>query len=559
MKHLNKYSSRVTQDESQPAAQAMLHALGLDDSDFSKPFVGIASTGYEGNPCNMHLNDLAKSVKKGTQNANLVGLIFNTIGVSDGISMGTPGMRYSLPSRDVIADSMETVVEGLSYDALITVVGCDKNMPGALMAMLRLNRPSILVYGGTIASGCHEGKKLNIVSAFEAWGEKVAGKISAAQYKSVKKKACPGAGACGGMYTANTMASAIEALGMALPFNSSNPAVGELKIKESERAGCAIKHLLEHDIKPSDIVNRKSLENAIRLIAVLGGSTNAVLHFLAIAKAANVPFSLADFQKISDETPFLADLKPSGKYLMEDVHAIGGVPAVLKYLLNAGMLHGDCLTVTGKTLAENLSEVDSLSPGQEIIKPIDKPIKTTGHLRILKGNLSPAGSVAKITGKEGVKFRGPARVFDSEHETNAAIANGKVKRGEVIVIRYEGPTGGPGMPEMLKPTAAIMGAGLGNEVALITDGRFSGGTHGFVVGHVAPEAQKGGPIALLKNGDIIKIDADKNTLEVELSTEELALRKQLWTAPKLKVERGILYKYAKTVSCASEGCVTDNF
>jgi len=559
MKKLNKYSQRVTQDDSQPAAQAMLHAVGLKEEDFNKPLVGIASTGYEGNPCNMHLNDLAKDVKAGTLDADLVGLIFNTIGVSDGISMGTPGMRYSLPSRDVIADSMETVVEGLSYDALVTVVGCDKNMPGALMAMLRVNRPSVLVYGGTIASGCHEGKKLDVVSAFEAWGEKVAGKITDEEFKNVKKKACPGAGACGGMYTANTMASAIEALGMSLPFNSSNPALGDEKRKEAKAAGAALRLLLERDIKPSDIVTKKSMENAVRLITVLGGSTNAVLHFLAIAKAADIEFGLNDFQRISDETPFLADLKPSGKYLMEDVHAVGGIPAVLKYLLKQGMLHGDCLTVTGKTLAENLAEVKDLHPEQDVIKPVDKPIKTTGHLRVLKGNLSPTGAVAKITGKEGLQFEGPARVFEGEYETNDAIKNGEVQKGDVIVIRYEGPKGGPGMPEMLKPTAAIMGAGLGNDVALITDGRFSGGTHGFVVGHVTPEAQEGGPIALIQNGDLIKIDAEKNTIEVELSDAELALRKQLWKEPQLKVKRGVLYKYAKTVSCASVGCVTDNF
>jgi dihydroxy-acid dehydratase len=559
MKKLNKYSQRVTQDDSQPAAQAMLYAVGLREEDFEKPLVGIASTGYEGNPCNMHLNDLAQDVKAGTSSANLIGLIFNTIGVSDGISMGTPGMRYSLPSRDVIADSMETVVEGLSYDGLVTVVGCDKNMPGALMAMLRVNRPYVLVYGGTIASGCNEGKKLDIVSAFEAWGEKVAGKITDEEFKNVKKNACPGAGACGGMYTANTMASAIEALGMSLPFNSSTPAIGNAKRTEAKAAGAAVRLLLERDIKPSDIVTKKSMENAVRLIIVLGGSTNAVLHFLAIAKAADVEFGLADFQRISDETPFLADLKPSGKYLMEDIHAVGGIPAVLKYLLKEGMLHGDCLTVTGQTLAENLEAVNDLHPKQDVIRTVDNPIKATGHLRVLTGNLSPTGAVAKITGKEGLKFTGPARVFEGEYEANDAIKNQEVKKGEVIVIRYEGPKGGPGMPEMLKPTAAIMGAGLGNDVALITDGRFSGGTHGFVVGHVTPEAQEGGPIALLQNGDLIMIDAEKNTLKVELTNEELALRKQRWKQPQLKVSRGVLYKYAKTVSCASEGCVTDNF
>lgn len=554
---LNKYSCRVTQDDSQPAAQAMLHAIGLSKDDLKKPFVGIASTGYEGNPCNMHLNDLAKKVKEGTLNEDLVGLIFNTIGVSDGISMGTPGMRYSLPSRDVIADSMETVVEGMSYDGLVTVVGCDKNMPGALMAMLRVNRPSVLVYGGTIASGCHEGKKLDVVSAFEAWGKKNAGKIEDTEYQSVIEKACPGAGACGGMYTANTMASAIEALGMALPFNSSNPALSEAKKEESVRAGEAVRLLLEKDIKPSDIVTKKSLENAIRLVTVLGGSTNAVLHFLAIASTAGVDFTLDDFQRISDTTPFLADLKPSGKYLMEDVHEVGGIPAVMKYLLEEGMLHGDCLTVTGKTLTENLAEVKPLSEGQDVIKPLNAPIKATGHLRILKGNLSPTGAVAKITGKEGLKFTGTARVFNSEYEANDGIREGKVVKGDVVVIRYEGPQGGPGMPEMLKPTAAIIGAGLGNDVALITDGRFSGGSHGFVVGHVSPEAQVGGPIALVENGDQITVDATLNTINLHVSEDDLEERKRKWKAPELKFKRGVLSKYARTVSSASEGCVTD--
>ena len=556
---LNKYSQRVTQDDSQPAAQAMLHAIGLNEEDFSKPFVGIASTGYEGNPCNMHLNELAKLVKKGTLKEDLVGLIFNTIGVSDGISMGTPGMRFSLPSRDIIADSMETVVEGMSYDALVTVVGCDKNMPGALIAMLRVNRPSVLLYGGTISSGCHEGKKLDVVSAFEAWGQKNAGNIEEKEYKSIIKKACPGAGACGGMYTANTMAAAIEALGMSLPFNSSNPALSDAKKNESIEAGRALRLLIEKDIKPSDIVTKKALENAIRLVTVLGGSTNAVLHFLAIASAANVSFTLDDFQRISDSTPFLADLKPSGKYLMEDLHRVGGVPAVLKYMLSVGMLNGDCMTVTGKTLAENLASVPDLSEGQDVILPIDKPIKNSGHIRVLKGNLSPTGAVAKITGKEGLIFTGKAKVFDSEYDANDGIRKGEVVKGDVVVIRYEGPKGGPGMPEMLKPTAAIIGAGLGNDVALITDGRFSGGTHGFVVGHISPEAQEGGPIAFVKQGDEITIDAVKNTITLNISTEEMALRKSIWIAPPLKVKRGSLYKYAKLVSPASEGCVTDNF
>ncbi|MHC9087754.1 dihydroxy-acid dehydratase [Tenacibaculum sp. IMCC1] len=556
---LNKFSKQVTQDDTQPAAQAMLHAIGLSKSDLEKPLVGIASTGYEGNPCNMHLNDLAKLVKEGTENADLVGLIFNTIGVSDGISMGTPGMRYSLPSRDVIADSMETVVQAMSYDGLVTVVGCDKNMPGALMAMLRLNRPSVLVYGGTIASGCHEGKKLDVVSAFEAWGEKVAGTITQKEYQNVIEKACPGAGACGGMYTANTMASAIEALGMSLPYNSSNPAISNNKEQESIKAGEALRVLLEKDIKPSDIVTKKSLENAVRLVTVMGGSTNAVLHFLAIAKAADVQFTLEDFQRISDETPFLADLKPSGKYLMEDVHKVGGTPAVLKYLLEKGLLHGDCLTVTGKTLEENLATVPSLTEGQEVIKPTEQPIKATGHLRMLYGNLAKEGSVAKITGKEGLYFSGKAKVFEGEYEANDGIRDGKVEKGDVVVIRYEGPKGGPGMPEMLKPTAAIMGAGLGKDVALITDGRFSGGTHGFVVGHITPEAQEGGVIALVKDGDTITINAETNTINLEVSEEELTKRKQEWIAPPLKVKRGVLYKYARTVASASNGCVTDEF
>lgn len=556
---LNKFSKRVTQDETQPAAQAMLHAIGLTKSDFSKPFVGIGSTGYEGNPCNMHLNDLALHVKSGVNKANGIGLIFNTIGVSDGISMGTPGMRFSLPSRDIIADSMETVVEGMSYDGLVTVVGCDKNMPGALIAMLRLNRPSILVYGGTVDSGSCHGKKLDIVSSFEAWGAKVAGTMNEKEYQEIIENAVPGAGACGGMYTANTMASAIEALGMALPFNSSNPALGVDKKKESEQAGKQVVELLKLDLKPSDIVTKKSLQNAITLVTVLGGSTNAVLHFLAIADAANIDFTLEDFQRISDKTPFLADLKPSGKYLMEDIHQIGGTPAVLKYLLNKGMLNGDCLTVTGKTLAENLDNVSDLLANQDVVRPLENPLKQTGHIRILKGNIAVEGAVAKITGKEGLKFTGTVKVFDGEYAANDGIRNGEVKKGDVVVIRYEGPKGGPGMPEMLKPTAAIMGAGLGQDVALITDGRFSGGTHGFVVGHITPEAQVGGNIAFIENGDIITIDAELNTINVDLSDEELFKRKQNWVAPDLKVKRGVLYKYAKTVSSASLGCVTDKF
>ena len=555
---LNKFSQVVTQDPTQPAAQAMLHAIGMTDEDFEKPLIGIASTGYEGNPCNMHLNELAQDIKVGINSQSLFGLVFNTIGVSDGISMGTPGMRFSLPSRDIIADSVETVVQAMSYDGVVTVVGCDKNMPGALMALLRLNRPGILVYGGTIAAGCHNNKELDVVSAFEAWGEKVAGTIDEKEYKNVIRNACPGAGACGGMYTANTMASAIEACGMALPYNSSNPAVSEDKKGECADLGIHLKNLLEKDLKPRDIVTRKSLENALRLIAVLGGSTNAVLHFLAIAKAANIKLTLDDFQKISDTTPFLADLKPSGKYLMKDLHEIGGVPAVLKYMLKQGMLHGDCITVTGKTLAENLENIPDLTKGQTVIRLVEDPIKATGHIRILKGNLAQGGSVAKITGKEGLLFQGSARVFDGEYAANQGIMDGKVKAGEVVVIRYEGPKGGPGMPEMLKPTSAIMGAGLGKSVALITDGRFSGGTHGFVVGHIVPEAQEGGAIGLLKDGDQITIDAEKNTLSVDLSDIEFAERKAAWKKPAYKFEQGVLYKYIKSVATASEGCVTDS-
>jgi len=554
----NKYSKAVTQDPTQPAAQAMLHAIGLTDEDFQKPLIGIASTGYEGNPCNMHLNELAADIKLGINKQSLVGLIFNTIGVSDGISMGTPGMRFSLPSRDIIADSIETVVQAMSYDGVVTVVGCDKNMPGALMALLRLNRPSILVYGGTIAAGCHNDKELDVVSAFEAWGEKVAGTIDEKEYKNVIRKACPGAGACGGMYTANTMASAIEACGMALPFNASNPAISKDKKDECMSLGESLKNIIVKDLKPRDIVTHKSIENALRLISVLGGSTNAVLHFLAIAKAANINLTIDDFQKISDNTPFLADLKPSGKYLMKDLHDVGGVPAVMKYMLELDMLHGDCITVTGKTLAENLANVPSLKDNQDIIRTIEKPIKSTGHIRILKGNLAPGGSVAKITGKEGLIFKGAARVFNGEYEANDGIRKGIVKAGEVVVIRYEGPKGGPGMPEMLKPTAAIMGAGLGKSVALITDGRFSGGTHGFVVGHIVPEAQEGGAIALIKNGDLITIDAKKNTISVDLSDDELSARREKWIQPSLKFEQGILFKYIKNVSTASMGCVTDS-
>ena len=554
---MKKYSHWVSQDPSQPAAQAMLHAIGLSKDDMEKPFIGIGSTGYEGNPCNMHLNDLAKILKKSILKENLVGLIFNTIGVSDGISMGTPGMRFSLPSRDIIADSMETVVGGMSYDGLVTVVGCDKNMPGALMAMLRLNRPSIMVYGGTIASGKFKDKKLDVVSAFEAWGEKVAGKISNKDFQCIIENACPGAGSCGGMYTANTMASAIEAMGFCLPNNSSTPATSNEKPSDVERVGKYMSVLINNDIKPRDIITKKSLQNAMTLVTALGGSTNAVLHLLAIAHTAEIDFNLDDFQKISNQTPYLADLKPSGKYLMEDLHKAGGTSAVLKYLLREGLIIGDCMTITGKTLEENLKELPELKTEQKIIHKINSPIKKSGHIRILKGNLAKEGSVAKITGKEGLKFRGKANVFNGEFEANDGIKEGLVKKGDVVVIRYEGPKGGPGMPEMLKPTAAIMGAGLGKDVALITDGRFSGGTHGFVVGHIAPEAQVGGVIGLVENGDYISIDAEKNTIELEVNKEELEKRKSNWIQPDLKIKKGSLYKYAKCVSSASEGCITD--
>jgi dihydroxy-acid dehydratase len=554
---LNPYSRAVTQDDSQPAAKAMLHAIGLTTEQLNRPFVGIASTGYDGNPCNMHLNDLAKNIKFAVNKYPLNGLIFNTIGISDGISMGTDGMHYSLPSRDLIADSIEMVVAGMHYDAVVTVVGCDKNMPGAMMAMLRLNRPALLVYGGTIAAGCHAGKKLDVVSAFEAWGEKVSGTINETDYQQVIQKACPGAGACGGMYTANTMASAIEAMGMSLPYSSSNPAISQDKLDEMSQVAEAINGLIEQDIKPRDIVTKAALVNAFKLVTVLGGSTNAVLHFLAIADAAGIEFTLDDFQAISAQTPFLADLKPSGKYLMEDLHQVGGVPAVMKYMLEQGWLDGHCLTVTGKTLAENLAHIKALDSSQDVVHMLDQPIKSSGHIQILQGNLASEGAVAKITGKEGEFFHGPAVTFNSEQAVNQGIAKGQVKAGDVVVIRYVGPKGGPGMPEMLKPTAAIIGAGLGKSVALITDGRFSGGTHGFVVGHVTPEAQVGGAIALVQDGDLITIDAKKNQLLLHVSDAELAQRQDQWQAPKLKMQRGVLGKYARTVSSASLGCLTD--
>lgn len=554
---LKKYSKTVTHNETLPASQAMLYALGLTENDFQKPQVGIVSTGYEGNPCNMHLNDLSSLVKKGCSNKELLGLIFHTIGVSDGIANGTEGMRYSLPSREVIADSIETVVEAQHYDAVIAVVGCDKNMPGAVMAMARLNRPSLLVYGGTIASGLHNGDKLNIVSAFEAYGAKVAGTISDLEMKSIIRKACPGPGACGGMYTANTMASAIEALGLSLPYSSSNPAVSEEKRKECVSAGEAMRLLLEKDIKPSDILTKKAFENAITLAIALGGSTNMVLHLIAMATTIGVELTLDDFQRLSDKTPLIGNLKPSGKYLMEDIHAIGGIPSVMKYLLENGMLHGDCLTVTGKTVSENLKNVKTLDKSQDVIFPLEKPIKANGHLQILYGNLAENGAVAKITGKEGERFIGRAKVFNSEAEVNEGISTGKVSKGDVVVIRYVGPQGGPGMPEMLKPTSALIGAGLGNDVALITDGRFSGGSHGFVVGHISPEACEGGPIALVEDGDTISIDAVKNELTLHISDEEISTRRKSWKTPQPRVTTGYLAKYARLVSCASKGCLTD--
>lgn len=554
---LNKYSKTITQDETQPAAQAMLYGIGLTEEDLKKAQVGIVSTGFEGNTCNMHLNDLSKVVKKGVYESGLVGLIFNTIGVSDGISNGTTGMRYSLISRDVIADSIEVVAGAQWYDALITVVGCDKNMPGALMAMGRLNRPSIMLYGGTIHSGNYKGEKLNIVSAFEALGKKIKGEITPEDFKSVIKNACPGAGACGGMYTANTMASAIEALGMSLPYSSSNPALSKEKQTECVDAGKAIRNLLEKDIKPKDIMTRKAFENAITVVMALGGSTNAVLHLIAMAKAVDVNLTLDDFQLISNKVPFLADLKPGGKFLMEDLHQVGGTPALMKLLLKEGYLHGDCLTVTGKTIKENLEKLPDLSSGQKVIADLKTPLKSTGHIQILYGNLAEQGAVAKITGIEGEFFEGPAIIFEDEFEIIDAIKNKKVKPGHVVVIRYVGPKGGPGMPEMLKPTSAIMGAGLGSSVALITDGRFSGGSHGFVVGHVTPEAFDGGTIALVKDGDKITIDAKKNFMTLHISDEEMAKRKKAWKQPALKAVKGVLYKYVQCVTSASEGCITD--
>lgn len=558
---INKFSSRITQPKSQGASQAMLYGVGLTEADMNKAQVGIASMWWEGNTCNMHLLDLADKVKQGVNEAGMVGLRFNTIGVSDGISMGTDGMSYSLQSRDLIADSIETVVAAQWYDGLVTIPGCDKNMPGCIMAMARLNRPSIMVYGGTIRPGCRkEGakeEKLDIISAFQSYGAFITGSIDESVRKDVVKKSCPGAGACGGMYTANTMASAIEAMGMSLPNSSSMPATDRGKEEECLRAGAAIKKLLELDIKPSDIMTKKAFENAIVTVVALGGSTNAVLHLIAMARAINVPLTLDDFLRINAEVPLLADLKPSGKYVMEDVHTIGGVPAVLKYLLSKGFLHGECMTVTSKTLAENLASAPDLDWTQKVIYPVETPIKSSGHLRILKGSLAPTGAVAKITGKEGEEFSGPARVFDSEELMLAALEESKIQKGDVVVIRYEGPKGGPGMPEMLTPTSAIIGAGLGNDVAMITDGRFSGGSHGFIVGHITPEAQEGGPIALVEDGDTIRINAVTNTIDLLVDEKTLAARKARWVMPPYKATKGTLFKYIRAVKSASEGCVTD--
>jgi dihydroxy-acid dehydratase len=555
---LNKYSKTITQDETQPAAQAMLYGIGLTEDDLKKAQIGVCSMGYDGNTCNMHLNDLAKLVKQGVWDSDLVGLIFNTIGISDGISNGTDGMRYSLVSRDLIADSIEAVCGGFYYDGLIALPGCDKNMPGSIIAMGRLNRPSIMVYGGTIDPGHYKGQDLNIISAFEALGQKLAGTITPEDFKEVVKHSCPGAGACGGMYTANTMASAIEALGMSLPYSSSNPALSEEKKRECLDAGKAIKILLEKNIRPKDIMTKNAFENAIVTVMIFGGSTNAVLHLIAMAKSVDVNLTQDDFQRISDKTPVLADFKPSGKYLMQELHAHGGVPAVMKYLLQKGLLHGDCLTVTGKTIAENLVSVPDLNfETQKIIYPLEQPLKKTGHLQILYGNLAEKGSVAKISGKEGERFEGPARVFNGEKDLVAGIASGRVKKGDVVVIRNEGPKGAPGMPEMLKPTSAIMGAGLGKDVALITDGRFSGGSHGFVVGHITPEAFDGGLIALVEEDDIIEIDVASKKITLKVSEDLIKVRRSKWRQPALKETKGVLFKYAMCVKDASQGCVTD--
>lgn len=556
---LNKFSKTLTQDETLPGAKAMYYAIGFQEKDFKKAQVGIVSMGWDGNPCNMHLNDFATDVKKGVNNVEgLLGLRFYTIGVSDGISMGTDGMRFSLVSRDLIADSIETNASSQYYDAIVAIPGCDKNMPGSIIAMGRLNRPSIMLYGGTIAPGHYKGEDLNIVSAFEALGQKIAGNLDEADFKGIVRNACPGPGACGGMYTANTMASAIEAMGMSLPYSASNPALSKEKEEECAAIGPAIKNLLENDIKPKDIMTRKAFDNAMTIIMVLGGSTNAVLHMVAIAKSVGIDLTPDDFQTISNKVPMLADFKPSGKYLMQDLHKHGGIPAVMKYLLGKGLLHGDCITVTGKTIAENLKDAPDLDfEKQDIIRPLENPLKATGHLQILYGNLAEKGSVAKITGKEGTRFEGTARVFEGEKHLIEGLESGRVHAGDVVVIRNIGPKGAPGMPEMLKPTGAIYGAGLGKSVALITDGRFSGGTHGFVVGHITPEAFEGGLIGLVHDDDIIEIDAVTNTINLKVSDIEIAKRKAAWKQPELKATKGVLYKYAKFVKNASEGCVTD--
>ena len=554
---LNRYSARVTQEKSQGASQAMLYGIGMTEKDMAKPQVGIASVWYEGNTCNMHLLDLAARVKEGVEAQDLIGMRFNTVGVSDAISMGTEGMSFSLQSRDLIADSIETIMYAQWYDANISIPGCDKNMPGCIIAMGRLNRPSLMVYGGTIKPGYHQGSKVDIISAFQSYGEFISGRIDEQNRSAIVRSACPGPGACGGMYTANTMASAIEALGMSLPYSSSTPAVDQQKLDECLRAGAAVKKLLGLDLKPRDIMTRAAFENAMVVVTVLGGSTNAVLHLIAMARSVDVALDIDDFQAVSDRTPYLADLKPSGRYVMEDLHKVGGIPAVMKFLLENDMIDGDCMTVTGKTIAENLADAAALSEGQDILRQLDRPFKSSGHIRILKGNLAPGGAVAKITGKEGEVFSGPAKVFDSEEDMLAALELDRIEKGDVIVIRYEGPKGGPGMPEMLTPTSAIMGAGLGNDVAMITDGRFSGGSHGFIIGHVVPEAQEGGPIALVKSGDLITINAGRNQINVDLSDDELAQRKADWVMPKYKATRGTLYKYIKSVKSASLGCVTD--
>ena len=554
---LNRYSRRITQPKSQGASQAMLYATGLSEEDMGKPQVGIGSVWYEGNSCNMHLLKLSEHVKAAVTDAGLVGMRFNTVGVSDGISMGTEGMSYSLQSRDLIADSIETIMAAQWYDALITLPGCDKNMPGCLIAMGRLNRPSLMIYGGTIRPGKWNGQSLDIVSAFQCYGQYLSGQIDEETRQQIVRRSCPGAGACGGMYTANTMASAIEALGMALPYSASIPAEDPAKVDECRRAAEAIHNLLRLDLKPRDIMTRDAFENAMVIVVALGGSTNAVLHLIAMARSVGVELTVDDFQAVSDRVPYLADLKPSGKFVQEDLHSIGGTPAVMKYLLSEGLMRGDCMTVTGKTLAENVADLPGLKEGQSIVRPVKDPIKPTGHLQILRGNLAPEGAVAKITGKEGLRFQGPARCYDSEEEMLAALEAGQIRKGDVIIIRFEGPKGGPGMPEMLTPTSAIMGAGLGSDVALLTDGRFSGGSHGFIVGHVTPEAQVGGPIALVADGDIVTIDASKNEISVAVSEVEFAKRAENWRAPPLKATRGTLYKYIKNVQSASMGCVTD--